>query len=123
MTHSEGWRNAQCDGSWEHEHGIVIDTLDNPGWSVKVSLTGTSLASSQFAEVENLADERDWIHCVVKDQRFEGNGGPRLLGDILEVFLSWASKSEVLANNGLELTKSAPPRNRGLRNSIHVRWT
>ena len=51
------------------------------------------------------------------------NGGPRLLGDILEVFLSWASKSEVLANNGLELTKSAPPRNRGLRNSIHVRWT
>jgi hypothetical protein len=88
------WYEAQCNGSWEHEYGVVIDTLDNPGWSVKVDLTGTNLAGSQFVEVKNLAHERNWIHCVVKEQRFEGTGGPGMLGHILEVFLSWASKVE-----------------------------
>jgi ribosomal protein L37E len=29
------WYAAQCDGDWEHEFGIHIGTLDNPGWSVK----------------------------------------------------------------------------------------
>ncbi|WP_203237204.1 Imm53 family immunity protein [Streptomyces gilvosporeus] len=28
------WYTSQCDGGWEHEYGIRIETLDNPGWSV-----------------------------------------------------------------------------------------
>ncbi|BFV59917.1 hypothetical protein KCMC57_up50210 [Kitasatospora sp. CMC57] len=37
------WYTAQCDGDWEHEYGIRIETLDNPGWSVEVDLEGTGL--------------------------------------------------------------------------------
>ncbi|GHB54781.1 hypothetical protein GCM10010331_48120 [Streptomyces xanthochromogenes] len=28
----QSWYSAQCNGDWEHEWGIKIDTLDNPGW-------------------------------------------------------------------------------------------
>lgn len=27
------WYKSQCDGDWEHEYGIKIETVDNPGWS------------------------------------------------------------------------------------------
>ncbi|UCH44768.1 MAG: hypothetical protein JSV11_10785 [Nitrospiraceae bacterium] len=34
------WYINQCNGDWEHQYGIVIETLDNPGWRVKIDLTG-----------------------------------------------------------------------------------
>ena len=46
------WYLSQADGEWEHEHGIKIDTLDNPGWSVTLSLAGTILDSKKFERVE-----------------------------------------------------------------------
>ncbi|MFJ5673999.1 Imm53 family immunity protein [Streptomyces sp. NPDC093097] len=30
------WYTCQCDGDWEHEYGIRIETLGNPGWSVEI---------------------------------------------------------------------------------------
>ena len=92
IRRSSEWYEAQCNGEWEHHKGVLIETLDNPGWSVKVDLDGTPLAQSAFTELTELADERNWIHCVVKGQRFEGNGGPDMLGRILDVFLDWAAQ-------------------------------
>src|SRR4051812_33664431 len=43
------WYLAQCNDAWEH-FGVGIGTLDNPGWSVRVELTDTSLE----------AETRDW---------------------------------------------------------------
>ena len=34
------WYYAHCDDTWEHQHGITIQSLDNPGWLVKVDLAG-----------------------------------------------------------------------------------
>jgi hypothetical protein len=31
----EQWYFRQCNGDWEHTHGIIIETLDNPGWAVQ----------------------------------------------------------------------------------------
>ena len=31
-----GWFQSNCDGDWEHGFGITIETLDNPGWCVKI---------------------------------------------------------------------------------------
>ena len=31
------WYESQCDGDWEHEFGVKIGTLDNPGWMVDIS--------------------------------------------------------------------------------------
>ncbi len=35
------WYQAQCDNDWEHQYGVKIDSLDNPGWMVSIDLFGT----------------------------------------------------------------------------------
>src|SRR5687768_6013127 len=35
------WYAAQCDDEWEHEFGIRLQTLDNPGWNLQIDLVGT----------------------------------------------------------------------------------
>lgn len=35
------WFFEQCNGDWEHGDGIQIETLDNPGWSVSISIENT----------------------------------------------------------------------------------
>jgi hypothetical protein len=37
----QGWYAAQCDGDWEHERGVKIETLDNPEWAIRIDLEGT----------------------------------------------------------------------------------
>ena len=39
----QDWYLKQCDGGWEHEYGIKIETLDNPGWKVIIDLAYTEL--------------------------------------------------------------------------------
>ncbi len=42
------WWRAQCDGEWEHEFGITIETMDNPGWLVKIDLSYTNADVQSF---------------------------------------------------------------------------
>jgi hypothetical protein len=97
ITWLEDWYASHCDGEWEHVCGVKIDTLDNPGWSVTVSLGGTSLADREFDPVEEAAGEHDWLVCRVEDseeleegRRFVGVGDPSKLLDIIRRFRSWA---------------------------------
>src|SRR5262245_45197449 len=32
------WYDSRCDGRWEHDYGIEIETCDNPGWLVRIDL-------------------------------------------------------------------------------------
>ncbi|MET9563851.1 Imm53 family immunity protein [Streptomyces tauricus] len=32
----QNWYAQQCDGDWEHEWGVEIAMLDNPGWNVSI---------------------------------------------------------------------------------------
>jgi len=50
----QAWYAAQCNGDWEHQYGISIDTLDNPGWCVTIDLTRTSLENVVFQPYVNL---------------------------------------------------------------------
>ena len=83
------WYQSQCDGDWEHSYGVKIDTLDNPGWSVTIELTDTELADRPFTDMQRLEHGTDWIHCRVRDRKFEGHGGPFMLEEIIGVFLAW----------------------------------
>jgi len=83
------WYASQCNGEWEHSHGVTIGTLDNPGWSVQIDLVGTSVAGRAMRPSRR-EGEHDWINCEVRDGRFCGHGGAGNLADILEYFLSWA---------------------------------
>lgn len=105
------WFKTQCDGEWEHEHGLTIRSLDNPGWVVQISLENTKLESKPFEIVnQNVSSEfvdqamgkvktpfqcasplsEDWILCFVQNKTFEGAGGAESLGRILEAFVRWA---------------------------------
>lgn len=88
----QDWYAAQCDGEWEHQQGIAIDTLDNPGWSLKVNLSGTAYAELQFQTVEREGDD-DWFVCRVRDKSFEGFGGTKNLEEMIGIFRSWISKA------------------------------
>ncbi len=91
ISELQAWYAAQCDGDWEHRYGVSIGTLDNPGWCLCIDLAGTNLAEASFAEVkENFDDASDWLICTKQNGQWSGNGGPRQLERLMEIFLAWA---------------------------------
>ena len=44
----EDWFLSFCDKDWEHEYGISIETMDNPGWHIKIDLIDTPLEGLEF---------------------------------------------------------------------------
>jgi Immunity protein 53 len=96
LAQLQEWYVAQCNGDWEHTYGVSIGTLDNPGWTLEVELTGTALEAQRFDPVahgvvaDTLDDEQDWLSCEVKGAKFIAAGGPRKLDDMILVFLHWA---------------------------------
>jgi hypothetical protein len=69
------WYHAQCDDEWEHSFGVAIETLDNPGWSVRVDLVGTVLADRPFVDVEQLESDETWLRCSVGANEFGDTAG------------------------------------------------
>jgi len=88
------WYAAHCNGEWEHTYGIKIDSLDNPGWWVKIDLTGTELAEAAFAPRTEQVSETNWLNCKIANRIFEGAGDASKLESILGIFLDWAKQHE-----------------------------
>jgi hypothetical protein len=92
------WYAAQTDGDWEHTEGIVIDTLDNPRWSLRISLTDTALAGRPFTEIEvrpetdvtGFGAQTDWMFCKVEGETWQASCGPFMLERAIREFLRWA---------------------------------
>ena len=84
------WYLARCNDEWEHSHGVTIDTLDNPGWTVRIDLAGTALAGASEDWTKREASERDWLHWRISDERFEAACGPTNLNEAILVFLDLA---------------------------------
>jgi hypothetical protein len=85
------WYNSQCNGDWEHEYGVSINTVDNPGWSIKIDLTGTDCDGRSLDRTTyNYDHETDWWACWTEDNVFHGAGGPLHLHSLLAMFRKWA---------------------------------
>jgi hypothetical protein len=87
LSKIQNWFTKQCNGDWEHEYGLNISTLDNPGWAVNINLIETNLEEIEISTVDIKRNENDWIYCEVKNEMFFGYGGSGNLTEILEVFL------------------------------------
>lgn len=75
-----------CDGDWEHEFGMKIDTLDNPGWSVEVDLAGTEL-EGLVAETSKIdRSDADWLHWWSDGTHFYAAAGVTNLGEAVDAF-------------------------------------
>jgi hypothetical protein len=79
-----GWYRSRCDGDWEHQHGVRIGTLDNPGWSLDVDLDETPQAGETLPQKMIERSEDDWIFVEVKDGHFRARGGPGNLAEMIE---------------------------------------
>lgn len=88
------WYAAECNGDWEHSYGIVIETLDNPGWSVEIDLEETPLACRAKSEVRKHISEEDWLHIEISDSKFVGAGDPTKLLSILSAFIEFKNLTE-----------------------------
>lgn len=93
----QNWYKLQCDGVWEHSHGISIESCDNPGWWVKINIAGTSLQNFVFTEISEGVDEKrfaigyKWLSCHIENDIWHGAGDESKLERILEIFLTWAN--------------------------------
>ena len=85
----QSWYESQCDGDWEHSTGIRIETLDNPGWNIEISLEGTDLEDKLFSPLEIERNEFDWFYCKIEELIFKGYGGSKNLEEIIKIFKEW----------------------------------
>lgn len=86
----EEWFIQQCDGDWEHEFGVKIETSDNPGWIVEIDYAGTYLDGRNFLTIDIERSESDWLKCRIEGLKFKGAGGSRNLTEIILAFRHWA---------------------------------
>lgn len=93
----ESWYTTECNGDWEHTYGITIETLDNPGWLLKVDLNETTWSELRLPIEIDQRSEDDWIQTEVKDSKFLGCGGPGNLNELIARFLELVNNIESLS--------------------------
>lgn len=87
LTQLQTWFEKQCDGEWEHQNGMLIETLDNPGWKVEIDLNSST--GDEIITIEDWErDENNWVNIQLRDGKYIGNGGPQNLNEILFIFIS-----------------------------------
>jgi len=86
----ESWYVDQCDGDWEHGLGITIESLDNPGWMLRINIEATSLDQSGFDWVKIERSDLDWVFYRSTGRLFEAACGPQNLEEAIRLFLDFA---------------------------------
>lgn len=91
------WYEQQCNGSWEQKHGVSLQSLDNPGWLLKIDLQGTTLEHTPFQPVRvgvaetGQPEEAVWMSCRVHKGQFMAACSPDMLSHALDTFQLWSS--------------------------------
>lgn len=95
LSRLNDWYVSQCDGDWEHQCGITIESLDNPGWRMRIDLTGTPEQHRRdFVDQRDIDDNRKWMVLKKDGNVFEGAGAPARLDAIVTGFLKWKDGSD-----------------------------
>jgi hypothetical protein len=80
------WYSNNCYGDWEHQYGIEIKTIDNPGWDVTVDLIYTAFQDLEIEMTNYNISESNWYCFKVTDGKFNGFGDPTKLETIILKF-------------------------------------
>jgi hypothetical protein len=79
----QNWYTSNCDGDWEHNYGIKIETIDNPGWNITIDLDETEFQHLVFDEkVEQ--DDANWYYISIKEGKLNAVGDPNKLIFLIE---------------------------------------
>ncbi len=90
------WYLSQCNEDWEHTYGIDIGSIDNPGWRLKVPLSGTTIEGKSYlgfsygVGADSDKSNHNWLYTKIENNEFIGFGGPEKLEELITIFLSWA---------------------------------
>lgn len=91
------WYSNQCNGIWELENQIKIDTLDNPGWTIEIGLKSTQLEQSEIKSrsIRN-EDETNWFVYLIEKATYDASGDTFKLPTLVEIFRSiWENKESI----------------------------
>jgi hypothetical protein len=94
ITWLENWYASNCDGDWEHIYGITIETLDNPGWLLKLNVLETIHEDTIFNDVIIERTDTDWIHCRKRDGNIDCACGSRNLNEMLGIIKKWMEEQD-----------------------------
>jgi hypothetical protein len=85
LTWLNNWYISNCDGDWEHQYGVHVDTLDNPGWWLKVDILDTP-HEGKMLKVKVLNTSTDWYTINCDGEKFEAWGDPTKLPTLITMF-------------------------------------
>lgn len=86
------WYKDNCDGYWEHDFGVKIETIDNPGWSVQIDLINTRYVFEDQEWVFHEKSDGDWYGFKIQGGIFYASGDPGKLDFLLNVFKTQAEE-------------------------------
>lgn len=82
----EEWYSNNCNGDWEHDYGITITTIDNPGWDITIDLADTifDLPNEDWKLIKE--SESSWYGYKVTNNVFNASGDPKRLNFLIQLF-------------------------------------
>ena len=86
------WYLNNCDNDWEHDYGVKIDTLDNPGWTVVIDIenTGVNIENRPWQTFEY--SSTDWYYYKIENGKYEASGDPTKLERLILIFKDLVEK-------------------------------
>jgi len=94
LTWLSEWYKSNCDGDWEHDYGLKIETLDNPGWSLTIDLENTKIEIKEREWNYFEENDFDWFGYKVKDGKYEASGDPSKLEVLIGKFKAIVEESQ-----------------------------
>lgn len=120
------WFDSQCEGYWERLFGIKIQTIDNPGWAITISIQETELENKSLQDVFVDRTDHDWYSCRIENKFFKGYCGTFNIEEVIRTFRNFAGDESSLINK-LKNKKSLSTleeKNHTLYDNLHwlIRW-
>ncbi|SBT52639.1 Imm53 family immunity protein [Micromonospora auratinigra] len=100
MDFLQHWYLSNCDGDWEHEFGVRIETLDNPGWTVEVDLVDTRLEGRLLSRTKLEPGAGRWVWVESDGRHFSSSCDPLSLQVALQRFRAFAELPAAEAGPG-----------------------
>jgi len=74
LEYLQAWYASHCDGGWKHDHewGIEITNMTDPGWLVKINLCLTGLEDEPMSEINIGSDSPEYLRCWVAEEERNG---------------------------------------------------
>ncbi len=99
---------SRCDGEWESDYGINIETVNNPGWMVRIDLDGTGLDPDGFVPIAQQRTPTNWVECKVADGVFLGGGGLENLDEVIGIFRQYVEGKPVFPEKPRRANPAGP---------------